>query len=80
MGERPRELGADSAPGGGAGVGYSEVYLRDEGSGAISLLGAPPPFLEKGPRLLGHLWREKGEEAARVGASSPPLRTRRPFQ
>lgn len=58
--ERPPELGADSAPGGGAGVSYTEVSRRDEGSGAFSLPGAPPPFLEKGPRLLEHLWREKG--------------------
>lgn len=80
MGERPRELGADSASGGGAGVGYTVVSRRQEDSGAITLPGAPPLFLEKSPRLLGHLWREKGEEAARVGAGPPLPRTRRPFQ
>lgn len=71
MGERPRELGADSAPGGGAGAGYTEVSLRDKASGAISLPGAPPPFLEKSPRLLGHCGVRRGRKRLGLGLARP---------
>lgn len=40
----------------------------------VTLPGAPPPVLEKGPGLLGHRWREKEEKVAGVGTSDPAPR------
>lgn len=57
----------------GPGWGHPEVGGPDVGSQANSLPRAPPLILDKGPGLRRHLWCEKGEKAAGVGARPPNL-------